>query len=456
MPEILPHPLRGTMEIGSERIIPIFGEIRAAAEASDDNPIVTIVATDGSEDRHGSVINPRGWDFEAYLRNPVVLWSHGVVAEYPPLARTVAIRSAGGKWEMDALFALGPWANMRDNMARFLWEWYRDFGGNLAASVGFMPKDWSDRQATTVPSFFAENVSYDRQEMTEWSFVNVPSNRNTISKAIERARAAGSFTDGMAKMLGFAISPIVIAPRAVEPQADKEALVVDRSAFRASVRDIMKRCCGCDSYYYEEPAEPVDEATRTAEIQVVNDLAADCLQDLETAMAGWKVCENEDLRSVCSSRVGYAMSLYDWLDWWLERTYGEELGASVPDINFTDVEQVAAAAPEAFTRAGAVLSTANLAKVRSLKDNLMQGVQHCDDLIAAASKSDSDSADATVQNTAPKAGIRVIVGDSSKRELGGTTPIRLKAPADASDGRAEGQSRSDARPDVYRVLLARK
>jgi len=210
MPEILPHPKRGTMEIGSERIMPIFGQIRAAEGASNDNPVVTIIGTDGSEDRHGSVINPRGWQTAAYLRNPVALWSHGVVEEYPALGQTVSLRSTGGAWEFDIRFALGPWKNMRDNLAQFLWEWFRDFGGPLAASVAFLPKKWRDRQATEMPTYFSENVEYEDQELTEISFVNVPSNRNAIAKAIERARSAGTFTDGMAKMLGFRISPIVI------------------------------------------------------------------------------------------------------------------------------------------------------------------------------------------------------------------------------------------------------
>lgn len=210
MPEILPHPKRGTMDIGSERIMPVSGSIRAADGATDENPVVTIIGTDGSEDRHGSVINPKGWLTASYLRHPLVLWAHGTVEEYPALGQTVALRSVGGAWEFDIRFALGPWKNMRDNLAQFWWEWYRDFGGSLASSVAFLPKKWIDRQAKEMPSFFAENVEYTEQELTEISFVNVPSNRNAVTQAVARARSAGKFTDGLASMLGYGISPIVI------------------------------------------------------------------------------------------------------------------------------------------------------------------------------------------------------------------------------------------------------
>jgi hypothetical protein len=148
------------------------------------------------------------------------------------------------------------------------------------------------------------------------------------------------------------------------------------------------------------------------------------------------------------------MAVYDWLDWWLEYTHGEELGATIPDLNFTDIEEVAAAAPEAFTRAGAVFSAANMAKIRSLQDHLQQGVQHCEELIAAANKNQTDSADTTVQDSAHSTGIRIVSGDSSKRELDGTTPILIMAPTDASAGRAEGQPHTPERSlTVYDLIL---
>lgn len=208
-PQILPHPKRGTMDIGTERILPIWCSFRAADGATEERPILTVVGTDGSEDRHGSVINPDGWQTDAYMRNPVVLWQHGEVAEFPYVGKTLAMRKVGGAWESDIELLVNLWRHMPCNLAAFLWEAYRDHSMG-AISVSFIPKKWQDRKAQDIPSFFSEDTEYTEQELTEQSFVNVPSNRNGLAKAIERARSAGTFGEPLARMLGFAISPISI------------------------------------------------------------------------------------------------------------------------------------------------------------------------------------------------------------------------------------------------------
>lgn len=49
------------------------------------------VISDGSMDRHGTRINPNGWDLRTFLANPVALWSHGT----DPIRGRVPI----GRWE---------------------------------------------------------------------------------------------------------------------------------------------------------------------------------------------------------------------------------------------------------------------------------------------------------------------------------------------------------------------
>lgn len=49
------------------------------------------VISDGSMDRHGTRINPNGWDLRSFLSNPIALWSHG----QDPIRGRVPI----GKWE---------------------------------------------------------------------------------------------------------------------------------------------------------------------------------------------------------------------------------------------------------------------------------------------------------------------------------------------------------------------
>lgn len=191
MPEIIPHPFKG-----EQRIFPLGIESRAA-EGAGDRPVVTVVGTDGSEDRHGSVINPNGWDIEPYLRNPVVLWGHQS-ADIPAIGKTVNLRRSGGQWLFDIEFAVDQWRHMASNLAATTYELMRD-GFLNAVSVSFIPKEWKDREAKTIPSFFAENVEYQKQELTEISVVNIGSNRNALQKALE----AGRLTPEAARMLGM-------------------------------------------------------------------------------------------------------------------------------------------------------------------------------------------------------------------------------------------------------------
>jgi hypothetical protein len=449
--EIFPHPSRGTSDPLTERIIPVTISIDRSVDLGSSDAVLAFVTSDGTEDRHGSRINPEGWDDAPYRQNPVVLWSHQTTV--PAIGRAENISRVGGRGTSLVRFAIEQWrAEGIGNLAQHVFQLCRDGFLNMG-SESFLPKKWREMEAQTVPSLFAENVYYERVEKTEFSIVNVGSNRNAL--IVRGLLDEGKISENEAGLLGLGMmlrfeSPIVIQPRTVTPPADEQpVLQVDRGAFRASVREIVTRCCGCDPYYgcETEPVEQVDEATKVAEIALVNALAADCLQDLDTAINGWRVAESDDLRGVCSSRVGYAMSLYDWLDWWLERTYDEEIGATLPDINFTDLGEIAAAAPEAFNRAGAVFSSANLSKIRSLKDSLAQGMQHCEDLIAASKKEDSDG---TVQNDAPPGSFRVI-GASSERQIGEGAFV---VPAtDASARREEDLSTPGERQPLYRVLL---
>lgn len=237
IPQIIPHPKRGTMEIGTERILPVWCSFRAADGATAERPILTVIGTDGSEDRHGTVINPDGWQIDAYMRNPVVLWQHGEVAEFPYVGKTLAMRKVGGAWESDIELLVGLWRHMNCNLAAFLWEAYRDHGMG-AISVSFIPKEWRDRKATDIPSFFSEETEYTKQELTEQSFVNVPSNRNGLVQAIEKERAAGRFNDHLGRMLGYTTSPINIRStpamtKTISPSAKRHHITDHHRGLRA-------------------------------------------------------------------------------------------------------------------------------------------------------------------------------------------------------------------------------
>jgi hypothetical protein len=61
--------------------LPVRVDKSAASQAKGAKPdsgsrTVTVVASTESEDRVGDVILASGWELDAYLANPVILWAH--------------------------------------------------------------------------------------------------------------------------------------------------------------------------------------------------------------------------------------------------------------------------------------------------------------------------------------------------------------------------------------------
>lgn len=348
-PQILPHPKRGTMEIGTERIMPVWCSFRAAEGATAEKPILTVVGTDGSEDRHGSVINPDGWEIDAYMRNPVVLWQHGENSDHPPVGKTLAMRKVGGAWESDIELFVNLWRHMQSNIAAFLWEAYRDHAMG-AISVSFIPKKWKDRKATDIPSFFSEDTEYEKQEMTEQSFVNVPSNRNGLAKAIERARSAGTFNDGLARMLGYAVSPIVVKPA-------KELLMPTRTveSLRASFADVLKRCCGCEPY--REPKPEISEEQKSAEVVRLTSLVKTYLATMDLALEGWRANAAIATVNIYSNMVVDSMYRIEGLIYRAKDWYGADIAIDAPAYEPDEMQRVIAS-----TAKNVVLETVRAAR----------------------------------------------------------------------------------------------
>lgn len=500
--EILPHPLRGTMEIGSERIMPVFGKIRAADGASDEKPVLTVVGTDGSEDRHGSVINPRGWDVTAFKRNPVGLWQHGQVPEYPYVAKALALRNVGGAWDFDMELLVGLWRHMANNMAAFLWEAYRDFDMG-AVSISFIPKEWKEREASTIPTFFAENVEYTRQELTEISFVNVPSNRNALAKVFERRRAAGTASDDLARMLGYAVSPIIIrtqpedlykttAPISAEVLAKvgrgeqlTEAELEECQAFTDSVKELTSlgaeprsleafrekaeeilRCCGCDVYRPPQP-EPISEEAKAVEIELMTEVVDSLILTFERAIEAWKMTAQEEIRGVFSGIAVSALYSAESLMYRAHDWYGVNLGVpAIPEIAWDDVEQAVSNAAPDFTRVGKVFSAKNLAKIdqiiglatelRAAHNDATQGDEEIEDEERATPAWPDGLLvirDFPGQVGDVKFNIRIKdTGDAPREHDANSQPFRVLAP-DTAD-RGNGAQSTPQATDVITLILA--
>jgi HK97 family phage prohead protease len=135
-----------------------------------------VIASDGTIDRYGDVIEPGGWDLTAYRRNPVILVDH----DY----RVSRIVGAAERVEIldDALLVrilLDPAdSNPTAGMVRSRLE----AGSLRTVSVGFVPLEWEP--ILHVESGRMTGFRFTEQELLEVSFVAVPANPN-----------AGTFSD---------------------------------------------------------------------------------------------------------------------------------------------------------------------------------------------------------------------------------------------------------------------
>ena len=125
------------------------------------------VISDDSLDRHGTRINPRGWDLGAFKRNPIALFGH---SNGFPIGRWEDVRVDGSKLLGRLVMAAKGTSARIDEIASLVEQ-----GILRAVSVGFSVLEYG----TPGKSQF----DYEKQELLEVSVVSVPSNTNAIAKA---------------------------------------------------------------------------------------------------------------------------------------------------------------------------------------------------------------------------------------------------------------------------------
>jgi HK97 family phage prohead protease len=139
----------------------------------EDGIIPLAVASDGSIDRDGDIIDPAGLDTANYERNPVVLYAHDYRSD--PIGKTLSIKKDGQRVLFSPQLAvdISPRAKMYFEMVK---------AGILNAfSIGFIPKAWTDRQN---PDGSITRI-FTQTELLEISLVPVPANANALVLARE-------------------------------------------------------------------------------------------------------------------------------------------------------------------------------------------------------------------------------------------------------------------------------
>jgi HK97 family phage prohead protease len=135
---------------------------------------VRVIASDGSIDRMGDILEPRGAELDAFRKNPIVLGQHDAAM---PIARCSSIGVDGG-----AVVAVIDFPPLGINERSDEYLALIKAGVLSAVSVGFLPIEREAIRSTG-------GWRYTAWELLELSCVSVPANENAL--VIERAYHGG-------------------------------------------------------------------------------------------------------------------------------------------------------------------------------------------------------------------------------------------------------------------------
>ena len=146
----------------------VFGEV--AIKSDEDGYQWTM--SDFTLDRDMERIDPAGWDLKSFKDNPIVLWSHDT--SIPAIGRMDNVRRADGAIVGKVLFDDDdPFAAMIHGKVKK--------GILTKGSVGFKPTkiEWIEDEKDLT------KLIYRKQELYEFSIVNVPSNVNASRRGVD-------------------------------------------------------------------------------------------------------------------------------------------------------------------------------------------------------------------------------------------------------------------------------
>lgn len=123
------------------------------------------IASVGSTDRMGEIINQDGWELRNFKKNPAFLWGHNFREERPPIGRVEKLWFEGAGKRKKLMFKAK--FDMKDDFARKIYEKYKDKFLN-AFSVGFMPIEQEDN-------------TFVKSELLEISAVPIPAHPEAVA-----------------------------------------------------------------------------------------------------------------------------------------------------------------------------------------------------------------------------------------------------------------------------------
>ncbi len=157
------------------------------AKAGETEDVFPWVFSTFDTDRYDEKVDPKGWELERYLENPVVLWAH-----------CHSIPAIGKASDLAA-------SDFLSGNIRFNEKDYDEFGWSIgervkrgvirAGSVGMLVKEieWLDRKAGDAEE---ADLIIRKQELLEFSICNVPANPFALQTDSLRTSSLGEFPVG--------------------------------------------------------------------------------------------------------------------------------------------------------------------------------------------------------------------------------------------------------------------
>lgn len=154
---------------------------------SKDSRKVTFVASDGTRDSAGTVLNQDGWDLERFNKNGIIGYQHKVYGGWDDTDNPDNVIGKGhayvedGKLMVDIEFEPKEINELAEKVYQKVL-----FGSLKAVSVGFLPigkGEWGKGEEAvggTKPTYY-----YAGQQLLEVSVVNIPANPNALKKAFD-------------------------------------------------------------------------------------------------------------------------------------------------------------------------------------------------------------------------------------------------------------------------------
>lgn len=187
---------------------------RATATAGDG---MDFVISDGSLDRHGTRINPKGWDLANFRKNPIALFGHSGGF---PIGKWEDVRVEKDRLVGRLVMAAEGTSARIDELRRLVEQ-----GILRAVSVGFNVKKFG------TPG--KGEFDFDETELMEASLVSVPSNTNAVAKA----RALNISEETLSLAFGEQAIERPMDRTATGKQADTTSAELTRNALHPRPKD---------------------------------------------------------------------------------------------------------------------------------------------------------------------------------------------------------------------------